>query len=110
MILHVSMVLQSWMQLSNLAQHPPNHCMESQRAVVNEGDTEGMGREEREEAQRDGWFLDPRGLSSAEHPTVNGGRWAPRGPGNLRLWQRLTTQLFSLELFNNMRKENSSHL
>ena len=77
---------------------------------MNEGDTEGMGTEEREEAQRDGWFLDPRGLSSAEHPMVNGGRWAPRGPGNLRLWQRLTTQLFSLELFNNMRKKNSSHL
>ena len=77
---------------------------------MNEGDTEGMGREEREEAQRDGWFLDPRGLSSAEHPTVNGGRGVPRGPGNLRLWQRLTTQLFSLELFNNMRKKKSSHL
>ena len=61
------MVLQSWMQLSNLAWHPPNHYMESQRAAVNEGDTEGMGREEREEAQRDGWFLDPCGLSSAEH-------------------------------------------
>ena len=52
---------------------------------------------------------------------MNGGRgtglgvsdtWevAPRGLGNLHLWQRLKTQLFSLELFNNIRKKNNSHL
>ena len=46
-----SMASQSWTQLSDLAQSPPSHCMESQRAVLNERDTE-IGEGKRERTQR----------------------------------------------------------
>ena len=79
------MASQSWTQLSDLAQSPPSHCMESQRAVLNERDTEGRGREEREDAKRDARFLDPCGLSSAENPMMNGGRGT--GLGDSDTWE-----------------------